>query len=102
MRCILQYCNWKAKWWRDRLSLCTPDATDAILSEGLKAFSEQQAAQELDMAQDWRGKWRAVRTHTQPIIDGIPDGYYKEHLGPCETIKIDLEDEGYASGTDNI
>ena len=100
---ILQYCNWKAKWWRDQQSLRTHDAINAILSEGLKAFSEQQAAQELDMAQDWEGKWRAVRARAQPIIDGIPDGYYEEeHLGPCETIEIDLEDEGYAPGADNI
>jgi hypothetical protein len=102
MQHILQYCNWKEKWWRDQQTLCTPDATNVILSEGLKAFSEQQAAQELDIAQDWEGKWRAVRAHTQPIIDGIPDDYYKEeHLGPWKTIKIDLEDEGYASGADN-
>jgi hypothetical protein len=102
MRRVLQYCYWRAKWWRDQPSLRTPDAND-ILTEGLKAFSEQQAAQELDMARDWEGKWRAVRARAQPIIDGILDGYYKEeHLGPCETIEIDLEDEGYASGTDNI
>jgi hypothetical protein len=103
IRCILQYCNWKVKWWRDQQSLRTHDATDAILSEGLRAFSEQQAAQELDIAQDWEENWRAVRAHAQLIIDGILDGYYKEeHLGPCETIKIDLEDEGYAPGADNI
>src|ERR1700733_11120852 len=83
MQCILQYCNWTAKWWRDQQSLRTPDATNDILSEGLKAFSEQQATQELDMAWDWEGKWRAVRACTQPIIDGFPDGYYEEeHLGP--------------------
>jgi hypothetical protein len=99
MQCILQYFNWKVKWWRDQKNLHTPDA---ILSEGLKAFSKQQAAQELDIARDREGKWRAVRARTQPIINGIPDSYYEEeHLGPCKTIEIDLEDEGYDSGTDN-
>jgi hypothetical protein len=103
MRHILQYCDWKVRWWRDQQPLRTLDATDNILSEGLKAFSEQQAAQELDIAWDWEGKWRAVRACTQLIIDGIPDSYHKEeHFGPCETINIDLEDEGYTFGADDI
>jgi hypothetical protein len=43
MRRILEFCDWKARWWRDQRSLRTPDTTDSILSEGLQAFAEQQA-----------------------------------------------------------
>src|SRR5882724_545744 len=87
MRRILQFCDWKAKWWRNQPSLRTPD--DNMLSEGLDAYAAQQAAQELDIAQNWEAKWKAVRIRAQPIINGIPGGYQEEdHVGPCETIEI--------------
>ncbi|KIM82772.1 hypothetical protein PILCRDRAFT_7683 [Piloderma croceum F 1598] len=60
MRRVLQFCDWKAKWWRNLLSLRTPD--DNMLSEGLATYTAQQAAQELDIAQNWEAKWKAAVT----------------------------------------
>ena len=49
-------------------NLCAPHP---ILSNGLKAFVEQQAAQENDIAKDWLVKWRAVQVCAQLIIDSV-------------------------------
>jgi hypothetical protein len=75
------------------------DFTNNILSDGLKAFAEQQAAQEINIAEDWAAKWSAVRIRAAPIIEGMPDGYQEEgvHVGTGETIELYIEDDGYES-----
>jgi hypothetical protein len=91
---VLRFCAWKAKWWRTQQSRRTLD--DPILSDGLKAFAEQQAAQELDIADNWCAKWTAARARAQPIIEGLVDGYQEvEHVGPSETIELYIEDDEY-------
>ncbi|KAK0209542.1 hypothetical protein IW262DRAFT_1450772 [Armillaria fumosa] len=41
MQCVLQFLNWKAKWWVDRKAL-REVKDDACLSEGLHAYAEWQ------------------------------------------------------------
>jgi len=101
MRRILQFCNWKARWWRDQLSLRTPDTTDNILSEGLQAFAEQQAAQEFDIAKDWESKWRAVRVRARPIVDGILHAEHGQYVGSAEMANIYKDNDGYVRVRDD-
>jgi hypothetical protein len=91
MRWILQFCDWKAKWWRDRQSLRSSDTTNNTVSEGLKAFAEQQAAQEIDIANNWEAKWRAVRVHAQPILGGILH-QERPNVGPTEIYNIYMDE----------
>jgi len=97
MRRTLQFCSWKAKWWRDQQSLRVL-ATDHILSDGLKAFAEQQAAQEFDIAKDWEVKWRAMRQRARPIVDGILHGNQDGHNVEAE---IYMDDDGYVRVRDD-
>jgi hypothetical protein len=99
MRRVIQFCDWKAEWWRNQPLQRVLDFTNNILSDGLKAFAEQQAAQEINIAEDWAAKWSAVRIRAAPIIEGMPDGYQEEgvHVGTGETIELYIEDDGYES-----
>jgi hypothetical protein len=69
---VIQFCDWKAEWWRNQPLQCMLDFTNNILLDGLRAFAEQQAAQEINIVEDWAAKWSAVRIHAAPIKD---DGY---------------------------
>jgi len=98
MRRVLQFCGWKADWWRNQIGLRNTDTTDNLVLDGLKAFAEQQAAQEVRIATDWAAKWRAVRIRAKPIIDGIPDNYCEVHDGESDTVAIYIEDEDEDDG----
>ena len=79
------------------------DTTDTILSDGLKAFAEWQAAQALNIAKDWDVKWRAVRICAKPIINSMPDGYQEEeYVCPSKMIKLYIKDEGYEAGIEDF
>jgi len=69
----------------------------------LRAFTEQQAAQEVAIVAHWQEKWTAVRVCAQPIIEGLSDAYQmEEHVGPSHTIELDIEDEGYVSDAEDM
>jgi hypothetical protein len=103
MRRTLQFCDWKVRWWRDQLSLRTPDTTDNILSEGLQAFAEQQTAQEFGIAKDWESKWRGVRARARPIIYGILHAEHGQYVGSAsvEMANIYMDDDGYVRVRDD-
>ncbi|KAF8200630.1 hypothetical protein K438DRAFT_1514981, partial [Mycena galopus ATCC 62051] len=59
MRCVLQFCVWKAEWWderREARAWVSPE-----LAEGLQAYATEQAARERYWAASWQAKWAVVR-----------------------------------------
>jgi len=95
---VLQFCGWKVDWWRNQIGLCNSDTMDNFVLDGLRAFAEQQAAQEVCIAKDWVVKWRAMRIHAKLIIDRIPDNYCEVHNGESDIVEIYIKDEDEDDG----
>ncbi|KAJ7181651.1 hypothetical protein C8R43DRAFT_869903 [Mycena crocata] len=72
MRRVLEFCSWKAAWWRARRF---PRADiSAELKEGLCAYALEQEARELFWAEKWADKWAAVRERAgRALEDNVLD-----------------------------
>ncbi|KAJ7825807.1 hypothetical protein B0H14DRAFT_3088537 [Mycena olivaceomarginata] len=73
MRRVLEFCEWKALWWDQRVD-CDRDVAPA-LAEGLHAYALGQAARERAWQSAWRAKWGAVELDAD---EGEEDGYASE------------------------
>lgn len=80
MRRVLMFCEWKNRWWKDQVArrlVTLPESEEnrafvsPELAEGLRAFSEDQAAQESALALSFSGKWSAVRARARPLINRV-------------------------------
>src|ERR1700720_582923 len=94
---VLQFCGWKADWWRNQINLHNLNTMNNFVLNGLKAFAEQQAAQEVHTMMDWAVKWRVVRICAKLIIDSIPDNR-EVHNGESKIVEIYIEDEDENDG----
>lgn len=96
MRRVLEFCSWKASWWKERVFL-RKNATEP-LAEGLCAYSAEQADMEQRIRAAWTTKWANARQLAQPLLQGIVAGKPMQEavVGP-----IDREDcEGNADDSD--
>ncbi|ESK83782.1 hypothetical protein Moror_13569 [Moniliophthora roreri MCA 2997] len=66
MHRALAFCRWRAKWWTEQLerrsNLSSP------LSEGLQAYAKKQSSHELQRAEQWEERWRAVHDRVTAIV----------------------------------
>lgn len=96
MRRILQFCDWKERWWKDQQDLRSlVEPHEKTLREGLLAYSEKQMALERAIGQSWEAKWRGMRARAAPIIAGeIPEDVEDEddYAGETEVIQFYYED----------
>lgn len=67
MRCILEFCDWKAGWWTQHASLCTD--VSAALQSGLRAYAHKQAAVYRDLNQSFARKWYPLMITNQIPIE---------------------------------
>ena len=69
MRRVLVFCNWKAAWWKEQVSL--RNALPRTLMEGLHAYAGEQAGMELSIHAAWTAKWYDTRKLAQPLLKTI-------------------------------
>lgn len=76
MRRVIEYCGWKASWWKQQASQRGDVSPE--LAEGLLAFAEEQAAMEDSIAVRFASQWAPVRKKALPLIAKFwgtePDG----------------------------
>ncbi|KAF9564716.1 hypothetical protein CPC08DRAFT_720776 [Agrocybe pediades] len=65
MRRVLQYLEWKSRWWRDRQTLGVDVSRD--LAEGIRGYAISQAEVQESLAKHFRKLWEA------PLKDSIDD-----------------------------
>ncbi|KAF8131729.1 hypothetical protein K438DRAFT_1911926 [Mycena galopus ATCC 62051] len=88
MRRTVEFCAWKAKWWRERLD-ARPDVSPE-LAEGLRAYGLEQADREARWASTWTEKWGAVRSRAHLVL--------RDHVGDVEDevfipLEVELEED---------
>lgn len=94
MRRVLQFCAWKARWWQDQIT--ERSTNDPLLTAGLSAYANQQAAMEEEIALTWKSKWAAVRTKAAPIIElvlGDKNEVIDDSMASPSSVEIEIEDE---------
>lgn len=72
MRRVIQYFDWKSKWWlvqRDRRTDAHPD-----VRYGIKAYAEKQAAMFCDMGKAFARRWHPLLVKNNIPVDW-PDEY---------------------------
>ncbi|KIM75537.1 hypothetical protein PILCRDRAFT_78724, partial [Piloderma croceum F 1598] len=76
MRRVIEYCGWKASWWKQQASQRGDVSPE--LAEGLLAFAEEQAAMEDSIAIRFASQWAPVHKRALPLIAKFwgtePDG----------------------------
>ena len=76
MRRVIEYCGWKASWWKQQASQRGDVSPE--LAEGLLAFAEEQAAMEDSIAIRFASQWAPIRKRALPLIAKFwgtePDG----------------------------
>lgn len=90
---MLDFCGWKARWWKERLAPVRPASRGTIspqLAEGLRAYALEQVDREERWAKMWEVKWAAVRARAALVVrDHLVD--VTEDL--MEPLEVELEDE---------
>jgi hypothetical protein len=72
MRRILEFCNWKATWWENKIQQQEAERTDDDpLADGLRAYAHEQAALEHEILTKWAHKWRQTRNRAILIISAV-------------------------------
>ena len=69
MRRVLQFCIWKASWWKEQASLRKD--LPKPLAEGLSAYAAEQVDMEQKIHTAWTEKWASARQLAQPLLLGI-------------------------------
>ena len=59
MRRVLEYCDWKATWWRNEGGQRTR-VDDLVIVSGLKAYAEKQASVFDRLGQSFASRWSSV------------------------------------------
>lgn len=98
MRRVLEYCRWKARWWRARVAPQRAPArgsADSELQEGLRAYALEQEAREQTWVVSWGTKWAAIRERASFVLEERVVDVTEEVLIPLE---IELEDDEDARG----
>lgn len=99
MRRVLQFCSWKASWWRSRPSGRLTD--NNFLKEGLLAYAHEQAAREDEIASRWQAKWVAARAQAAPIIFGCPSTVSASTISAAAITLLNLDEEEDAAADDS-
>ncbi|KAJ7919816.1 hypothetical protein B0H13DRAFT_2320104 [Mycena leptocephala] len=93
MQRVLEFCTWKAQWWRKRVTPVRPDSRGTIcpqLAEGLRAYAREQAHWEESWAATWERKWAPVRPHADLVVRDHLLDITEDLLVPLE---VELDDE---------
>lgn len=72
MRRVLEFCVWKASWWKGKDSLRKD--LPGPLAEGLSGYAAEQADIEERIRTAWTTKWASARQLAQPLIWGTAAG----------------------------
>jgi hypothetical protein len=82
MKRTLTYLKWKAASWREHIEhipQVVGNANDAVLTSGLEAYAEEQAAVSESIAREFAHKWAPIIFHqqlpTEWVTEWLPDGY---------------------------
>jgi hypothetical protein len=98
MRRVLEFCQWKAVWWEDKIEQQACKEADEPLADGLRAYAHQQAALERENSTKWECKWRNTRNRAIPIIsavmgeDWVAGGEVMDDLAD-NLVELELDDE---------
>jgi hypothetical protein len=111
MRHILEFCNWKATWWENKIQQQEVERMDDDpLADGLHAYVHQQAALEHEILTKWAHRWRQTHNCAIPIISAVMDEDWVAGGGDVEdmndlandliVLELDDEDRGKMVGSD--
>lgn len=105
MRRVLEFCNWKAQWWRERVAPVHPESRGTIgpeLAEGLHAYACEQVHREQQWAATWERKWAPVHARVAVVLrDGLVD-VAEDLLVPIEVELDDAAAEEEEYGLDDV
>ncbi|KAJ7020126.1 hypothetical protein C8F04DRAFT_1275478 [Mycena alexandri] len=88
MRRSVEFCEWKAKWWEERMEVRVDVAPE--LAEGLNAFALEQIHRERQWAEVWSRKWQPIRLRAALVLrDHVADIDDESFL----PIEVDLEED---------
>jgi hypothetical protein len=81
MRRAVEFCDWKQRWWRQRVGSRDTDALvvnvdgmntqgspEPHVLDGIRAYALQHADAERTRADDWERKWKPVRQRAQEVL----------------------------------
>lgn len=96
MRRVLEYCGWKADWWKG-LAAGAPVADSSAVVEGMNAYAAEQAQREEHMAENFAAKWTVVRENARFLIDRVQHGssaapMFHSTANPI-VIDVDVDDD---------
>jgi hypothetical protein len=66
MRRVIQFCNWRSEWWKER-SHISP-STDQLVVEGSIAYAQENETREHRMAAKLQALWSAVRARARNVL----------------------------------
>lgn len=89
MRRSIQFCGWKAKWWKEQIDR-RPSISEQ-LREGLTAYAVQHASTEQRRIIAWSTKWAAIRERAAVVLGAHLVG--REDQVTVSELDIELEDE---------
>ncbi|KAI3605284.1 hypothetical protein WG66_013037 [Moniliophthora roreri] len=100
MRRALAFCHWRAKWWTEQLER-RPNLSSP-LSEGLRAYAKEQSVHELQRAEQWEERWRALRDRAAAIVRWIDDPKVSRdtELGNLARLEVEVEVDGEENNID--
>ncbi|KAK7027713.1 CxC2 domain-containing protein [Favolaschia claudopus] len=78
MRRVLQFLEWKAKWWLALIGQREPSMHDPALDEGFAAYAHRQAQIQIDLKARFEGNWKDVplliRLGRESVVEIPRDG----------------------------
>jgi hypothetical protein len=89
MRRVLEFCNWKAAWWENKIQQQKSQQVDGPLTDGLHAYAHQQAALEREISTKWAHKWRRTRNRAVLIISAVMG---EDWVAGGDVEEIDMDD----------
>ena len=95
MRRVLEFCSWKASWWKEWVSLRAK--LPGALAEGLCAYAAEQADMELRIRTAWTTKWASARQLAQPLLQGIVAGIPMQE----EVVGSIIQEDGDSNADDS-
>lgn len=76
MRRVLQFCDTKEQWWRDRIGMRVEG--DEALMEGLRAYALEHASDEHNFKEMLEGKWAGIRRRAEIVLKDLASPVFSE------------------------
>jgi hypothetical protein len=103
MHHVLEFCHWKESWWKEQIP--RHEGLSPQLTEGLRAYAEEQADMERRIRESWGNKWAKARELAQPILRAAlgeaPATGLEVAEGSVGIIELEIEEDHDRQGGDS-